>query len=59
MKLVYGAIKEGFGQLQSKLDPYFARSDSDYVIFINPKLDNYSDIYLKVNKLTTQCLSRL
>ncbi len=58
MKLFFDKYQTIFTNLDSfkEIQKNFSRSDSDYSIFINPKLENFDNIYITVNKISTCCL---
>ncbi len=58
MKLLFDKYDVLFRNLHTfrELKNFFARSDSDYSIFINPALENFENIYITINKISTCCL---
>jgi hypothetical protein len=58
MKLLFDKYDLLFRNLYTfrDLKSFFARSDSDYSIFIKPTLANFNEIYMNINQISTCCL---
>ncbi len=59
MKLLFDKYQPIFNKLSSfdEIKEFFLRSDSDYGIFINPTLENFDEVYININKISTLCLN--